>query len=77
MYAMYEERWMRKRGSCGAAIRLPGVVEGADWSGRIRRETYDLAEGSSRCSVPVRAFWSSPVKAGQAWSSLVKAKTGV
>jgi hypothetical protein len=53
---------------CGAAIRLPGLLEGAGWRGGRRRETYDQAEGSSRCSGPVRPFWSSLVKPGQTQS---------
>ena len=51
--------------SCGAAIGLPGLLEGAGGARGRRRETYDLAEGSSRCSGPVRPFWSNPVKPSQ------------
>jgi hypothetical protein len=66
---MYE-----KRQSCGAAIRLPGLPEGAGWRRGRRRETYDLAEGVFPVLRPRSALL---VKPSQAWSNLVKAKTGV
>jgi hypothetical protein len=62
---MYE-----KRQSCGAAIRLPGLLDGAGGVGEEEGKLMPWLKGHPGAQAPFGPF-------GQTQSNLVKAKTGV
>ena len=47
---------------------FPDCLKAPDGAGEEEEKLMTWPKGSSRCSGPVRPFWSNPVKPGQTWS---------